>query len=252
MTRFARAIGTMTFVCWWAACAPKDPTPSSDIGVPYQLTTYYALERTDDGPYTARARYYDALQAFDWSGNAGTIDLSPGDQAFADGVALSTRTRTNTLGALRIDYAQSIPVGKPTYLFELRRPKETIEHTVPAPDPMTITSVSERDGITGVLDWSPAVKDAKVTISMTTSDAGCLLVAGDLGSNLRDTGHFEWSTVSYHVPDHDCTFVLTIARTLQKSAVPGRWKRDGQTIPANGAYVEHIARRSVSFVTKKR
>lgn len=236
---------------WAGGCSPKDPTPSESVEVPYRLTTYYALEQTEDDDYTARARFYDALQFFDWAGNAGTLALTGGDAAYADGIHLAKETRTSHGTGQRVDYSAFIPAGKGEYLFEFRRGNgDVIEAKIPAPENFDITQVTD-NGYRAEIKWEPAVKDAKVTLTIDTEDTGCLLVAGDLARNIDDRGTYDWLSLQQHSRLNDCNYVITIERRVRTNR-PANWIRQGQKIPANGVYVEHIRTRRVKLLMKQR
>lgn len=251
--RVPRTIVVLACVSGAGCGDPGEATPSSSVEVPFQITSVYALEQADDGDLVARARYYDALQTFDWTGNAGTIALAPGDAAFADGVHLATETRTETLGVLRVDYSQTIPKGKAAYVFELRRPSETISASIPAPTPLTLTIVDNAaKGGTGVtLSWEPKVAGAKVSITAKTESAGCALFdEGTLTLQPEDdTGAYQWPQAeSFRSNDtRTCTFDVTVERR-ERTIQPARWRKGKLDVPTNGVHAEAV-RRTTGRVT---
>lgn len=163
------------------------PTQSSTVEVPFQITTVYALEQKGDADPIARARYYDAAQVLDIWGNAGTLALSPGDGAYADGKKLDIETRTEALGTLRVDYSQTIPKGKPSYAFELRRPQETISATIPAVEAFTLQTDEFAPGQFRI-EWSPIQKGAKVSVVVVAKSACAVFEEGMIESNADDRG----------------------------------------------------------------
>lgn len=231
------------------------PTQSDTVQVPLQITTVYALEQTDDGDYTARARYYDALQIFDWAGNAGTIALSPGDAAFAAGTRLDIETRTETLGTLRVDYSQTIPKGEQDYLFELRRPEETISATLVPPTPFTMTIVDNASkGGTGVtIAWEPVARGAKVSILAKTETPGCALFeeGGLTVQPVDDTGKHEWVNAESFRQAHDCPFDITVERR-ERTVRPATWKKGTLAIPTNGVHAESVRKSTVRLTLLRR
>lgn len=247
----------------WLACAllaacgdAAPPTQSDTVKVPFQITTVYALEQLEDGDYTARARYYDVLQTWDWAGNAGTIALSPGDAAFADGTRLDVETRTETLGTLRVDYSQTIPKGKRSYPFELRRPKETISASILPPTPFTLTVVDNWDGRRGTgvsIAWEPPVEGATVMILAKTETAGCALFeeGGLTLQPVQDVGKFDWATAESFRQEHDCPFEITVERR-ERGTRPATWRSGDLEAPTNGVNAEAVRTAARRFVLVKR
>lgn len=226
------------------------PTQSSTVEVPFQITTVYALEQKGDTDPTARARYYDAAQVLDIWGNAGTLALSPGDAAYADGKQLDVETRTETLGTLRVDYSQTIPKGKPNYLFELRRPKETISATIPAPEAFTVAAKEYAPGQIEIT-WAPTLKDARVSLVAVAKDACAVLEKGTIEHKITDDGRSLWSAESFRSPDRDCTFDIEVERRV-RTAAPSLWKKGSTQLPANRVDVELVRTETVSVTLAKR
>lgn len=226
------------------------PTQSDTVEVPFQITTVYALEQVGDTDPIARARFYDAAQVFDVWGNAGTIALSPGDAAFADGKQLDIETRTEVLGTLRIDYSQTIAKGKESVLFELRRPGESIEADVPAPEPFTVVAEDSGGGLVHI-EWSPVQKDSKVTVLLVAKNGCALFDKGTLANTVDDRGSHTWSAESFRSTTKDCEFDIQVERRRHFSA-PARWKRGSTTIPTNGVHVEQKRTESTSLTLARR
>lgn len=249
----SRAYFALAAVAAVAGCSSgkaPPPTQSNTIETPFQINTLYALEQTDDGEVTARARFYDVLQAFDWSGNAGTIALSPGDTAWADGKPLDVETRTEIAGALRVDYSQKIPKGKALSVFELRRPNETITASIPAPEPLTVTVTDH--GITGVsIAWTPVVKDAKVLVLLKTTSQGCALFSesGLTPTSIPDAGAYEWRNADQFRSNdtRQCSYVVTVERRVQGTR-SATWKKGtNPEVPTNGVHYETVRRGTKAF-----
>jgi hypothetical protein len=240
-----------------SACDVAPATPSDSIVVPYQFNIEFAIEDDGEDAYVARARFYDIAQAYDITGNAGTIELTGDDEVYAAGIHLDIETRTTFLNILRVDYSQTIPAGQDAYLFELRRSgQERIEATVPIPPPFEVEEVGEvswRDMV--VLEWEPVIDGATIDIGILPLDDGCLTVvgggAGDVVKGLDDTGRYRFHTDVYHSPDHDCTYELIFSRRSVE-VVPGHWIKDGRRLPANNVYAVgvHTVRRT--FVAARR
>lgn len=226
------------------------PTQSSTVEVPFQITTVYALEQKGDSDPTARARYYDAAQVFDVWGNAGTIALSPGDAAYADGKKLDIETRTEVLGTLRVDYSQVIPKGKPSYVFELRRPDEVISANIPAPEAFTLEVDEYAPGLVKI-DWSPVQKDAKVSVLLVAKNGCALFDKGALANTVDDTGTYTWVAESFRSSTKDCDFEIQVERRFRSTA-PARWKKGSTEIPTNGVHVEGLRIETVSLTLKRR
>lgn len=226
------------------------PTQSNTVAVPFQITTVYALEQKGDTDPIARARYYDVTQVLDVWGNAGTIALSPGDAAYADAKQLDIETRTAVLGTLRVDYSQTVPKGKPSYLFELRRPNETISATIPAPEAFVLNASESAPGLVRI-EWAPVKKDAKVTVQLVTKNDCALLEKGALASTVDDTGAYTWSAESYRSSTKDCEFEIQVERR-SRTTVSSRWKKGSTELPANAINVELLRTETKIITLKKR
>jgi hypothetical protein len=220
-----------------ACSSPAPPTESSTIVVPYQITTQYSLEQDGDNDLTARARYYDSLQFFDWFGNEGTIELSPGDHAYADGKPLDIETKSTLAGKLRVDYSQTIATGKDAYTFELRRPNdEAVRCQVPAPEPM---EVSASDTVAfAVLSWKPVLEGATVEVELATDQVGCgpAVLVGPIATNVADEGRYQFDPLPYRSADHECTYGVAVRRRHQGST-SSTWRRGSTELPGNSIYV---------------
>lgn len=226
------------------------PTQSNTVEVPFQITTVYALEQKGDTDPIARARYYDVTQVLDIWGNAGTIALSPGDAAYADGKQLDIETRTETLGTLRVDYSQTIPKGKPSYLFELRRPKESISATIPAPDAFAVKATEYSPGVVRI-DWAPVKKNAKISVLLAALNGCALFEKGALVNTVDDTGTYTWTAETYRSPSQDCEFEIQVERRFRTTA-PATWKKGTTSLPTNGVNVEHLRTEVTPFTLKQR
>ncbi len=231
------------------ACNDQPPTASSSVNNPFQLTTVYTLE--DDGTggdYVARARYYDALGLFDIWGNVGSVALSGGDLAFVDSTPLDTETRLDVGGAKRVDYSHKIGRGKPSYVFELRRPNDEVySATIPAPSqPLVVETKSDPVG-TITAKWTP-VPDANL-IARATSDVCSTSVETPDGNRERDMGA---STVRVrYTAGQQCTVELTIERRT-KVSVAARWLKKGkEQLPSPGVWAETLAVSSTKVVMTK-
>lgn len=235
----------LSFVGLFGCSSAQPPTQSNTVEVPFQITTVYALEQKGNADLTARARYYDALQTLDVYGNAGTIALSPGDAAFADGQHLSVETRTQTLGALRVDYSHTITPGKPSYLFELRRPKETISATIPAPEAFSGT-VTETSPGSVKIDWAPVSKNAKVSILLIAKNGCALFDKGAIANNMMDGGTYTWEASTFRSKTQDCDFEIQIERRTQTTAA-SKWKKGTTELPANIVNVELVRTELIPF-----
>lgn len=242
-----------------SACDVAPPTPSDSIIVPYQFNIEFEIEDEGEGGdvYTARARFYDISQAYDITGNAGTIELTGDDEAYADGIHLDIETRTTYLRTLRVDYSQNIPMGEESYLFELRRSgEERIEATVPIPLPFEVDEIGEvsrADMV--VLKWEPVIDGARVDLFILPLREGCLTVVGggpgDVVKGLDDTGQYRFFTDVYHSPDHDCTYEL-IFRRRSVDVVPGHWITEGRRLAANNVHAVGIHTVRQTFVAARR
>lgn len=254
----ATAVGVLS-IC--TACRPGDPTPSDAIVVPYQFILEFSIEQEEGLDHTARARLYDITQAYDISGDAGTIELAGGDAVYADDIELDIETRT-TLGTyIRVDYSQIIPAGKPSYPFELRRPDdEWIAADIPIPQAFEIDPIGEVAHSLGinstVVTWSDAIEGARIDLSIRpiTDDCMTILGGGEEGyvqSNVEDKGEYALDTSSYHSPDHDCTYELVIRR---RHAVPvsGIWHVMGKDLPSQDVWAHGQQTERMTFVALQR
>ena len=222
------------------------PTQSSTVEVPFQITTVYALEQKGDSDPIARARYYDVTQALDVWGNAGTIALSAGDAAYADGKKLDIETRTELLGTLRVDYSQTVPKDKPSYLFELRRPNETISATIPGNEALALKVVEFPRGVV-TIDWGPPKKGAKVSVLLIAKN-GCTLFGKEaIADNVDDPGTTTWSAESSRSSTKDCEFEIQVERRV-RSAAHARWKKGATELPTTDVSFE-LVRTEVAPVT---
>lgn len=225
-----------------------DPaTQSSTVRTPYQFSIEYSLEQEGDGPLTARARLYDLAQAYDWAGNAGTIELSPGDSVWAAGTELNIKTETKLLTTLRVDYSQTLELdeGKEDYLFELRRPEdERVTARVPPPPLFDVTAPETIDYNDADVrfDWEPTGNmDARVDIEIEPITEDCLLILAQEGEpgviqrGVLDNGSYRWDAKVYHSLDHDCVYDIILTRRTVQS-VAATWYVQGQGIPSTGVW----------------
>ena len=225
------------------ACEPHAGTPSDQIEYAWQFNIEYAIEQEAGLDHTARARLYDIAQAYDFAGDAGTIELSEGDAIFADGIELDIETHTMWLDILRVDYSQSIPPGADSYPFEFRRPDdELIATTIPIPEPFEVDDIGDLPhDLTSehALTWSPIIEGATVDITILPLTDGCLTLIdgqpGAVATRIEDVGSFDLDHDLYHALDHDCTYELSFVRRHVHTE-PASWYRDGAELPANDIY----------------
>lgn len=243
---------------------PVDPaTQSSTVRTPYQFSIEYALEQDEDGPLTARARLYDLAQAYDWTGNAGTIELSPGDSIWAAGTELNIKTETKLLTTLRVDYSQTLDLEeeRDDYLFEFRRPDdERITARIPPPRPFEVTGPDEIDDfdLDATFEWEPTGEmKSTVDIEIEPITEDCLLILGPedtpgvIQRGVPDNGSYSWDTRAYHSAKHDCVFDIILTRRTVES-VPGTWYVQGQGIPTTEIWAVGLRTTHHQVITKKR
>jgi hypothetical protein len=222
---------------------PPPPKKSETVSVAsIQLRMLYALESVGEGDLTATATFWDTLAGlddattgFDLAQNGGAVELSGGDTLYIDQEPSDMTVETATVLHRSVVYSRTVPKGKASYTFELRRANgEVISTEVPTAAPFRITTAPLRGAaVPGVfaLSWAPFDPSATaVSIYATahTEEPGCALFQDTtLAQGRVDAGSISIFAASLTAGvTTDCHYEITVERrhisqTVAKTRIAG-------------------------------